>query len=205
MYLNYALSLIRALTEQWKVSVFSPEIFWRHLPAEGSKTEPLLYAWLLVLLQAGPAFLVNAANFGQLKASIAMLGKDVPHWISDMSPWTWAAVMTFPLLVFYPLTFFLGAAATHLSCKLWGAGGKGFTATARVMGYSQSPILFGWVPMIGMVAVVYLVVLQILGIARVHEVTGGKATIAVLTLPILLTCCCSIGAIALAVSIIGSR
>lgn len=199
------LGLVKAFIEQWKLSMFSPEVFWRGLPAEGSSTDPLLYAWLLGLLQAIPSFLVQAANFGQVKTAFATLGKSVPPMLSEMSPWTYAALLTFPLLVFFPVSFYLGAGITHLGCKLWGAGNKGFGATARVMGYAQSPILLGWVPMVGAIAVIYLLVLQILGIARVQEVSGGKATGAVLTIPLVLGCCCGIGAIALVATVIGSR
>ncbi len=183
------LGFFQAFIQQWKQTVLAPETFWRSLPAEGSVTEPLLYAWLLGILQAGPAFLVQVANFGQMKQSLAMLGKDLPPAITNLSPWTFAAILTLAPMVFYPLSFFIGAGLVHLGCKMWGAGNKGFNATARVMGYAQAPIVLGWIPLIGFVAVIYLVVLQIIGIARVQETTGGKATLGVLTVPILLGCC----------------
>jgi hypothetical protein len=53
---------LRELTEQRKLSVFSPEVFWRSCPAEGTTTDPLLYAWLLELLQAVPACASRGGN-----------------------------------------------------------------------------------------------------------------------------------------------
>lgn len=185
------LGFFKAFVEQWKLSMFSPEIFWRSLPANGSMTEPLIYAWLLGVIQAIPSFFVQAANFGQVKQSLALIGKgNVPPFMDNLSPWVFAAVLTVGPIVFFPLSFFIGAGLVHLGCKLWGAGDKGFDATARVMGYAQAPIVFGWVPMIGFVAIVYLLVLQILGVARVQEVSGGKAAGGVLTIPLALGCLC---------------
>ena len=188
------LGLIPAFIEQWKTSVFEPDKFWRSLPAEGSTVQPLLFAWLVGLLQAAPAALVQVINFQQIKASLAIALPHPPAWLADLSPWVFAAIVTVPVVVLFPLTFYLSAALVHLGCKLWGAGDKGFDATARVLGYAQGPLLVGWVPVLGLVGVVYLIVLQVMGISRVHGTTAGKATLGILTVPILLTCCLGIGA-----------
>lgn len=200
------LGFVTAAIEQWKLSMFKPEQFWRSLPAEGSSTDPLLFAWLMGVLQAIPSFFVQMLNYGQMKTVLGQLGKTgLPPFLTDMSPAVYAAMITLPVLVFYPLSFYLGSAITHLGCKMWGAGPKGFTATARVMGYSQAPMLLAWVPLVGFVAAIYLLVQEVMGIARVHEVDTGKAIAGVLTIPLILGCCCGAGAIALVGAALGAR
>ena len=182
-----------AFIAQWKSSIFEPEQFWRSLPAGGSIVQPMLFGWLIALAQAVPTFFLQALNFSQIKSMLMAAMPDPPEWLPDPSPWAFAAAFTIPLLLLFPFTFYLSSLMVHLGCKLWGAGDKGFAATARVLGYAQGPLLVGWIPLVGFVAVIYLVVLQVMGISRVHGTTAGRAVLGVLTVPILLTCGLGVG------------
>lgn len=198
------LGFIPALVEQWKTTMLSPERFWRSVPAEGSMTEPLLYAWLLFAAQAPLSLVVQAWNFGNVRLQLAQMSSQLktpmPAWLDSVSPWTFALGITLGPLVLYPLSYFLGAGLNHLGCLLTGAAPKGFTATARVMGYAQAPILFMWIPYVGGMLSFYVLVQQILGIARVHETTGVRAAFGILLIPLLLSCCAVVGIIIAAAS-----
>jgi hypothetical protein len=46
--------------------------------------------------------------------------------------------------------------------------------------YGSTPgLLFGWIPIIGMIASIWSLVLEVLGIRQLHEITTGKAILAV--------------------------
>lgn len=198
------LGLIAAFIAQWKMSIFEPDKFWRSVPPEGSTGQALLYAWLVGLLQAVPAFLIQALNFSQVKSSLMTAIPNLPEWVDSLNPWVFSAALTLPVVVLFPASFYLSSAMVHLGCKLWGAGDRGFSATARVLGYAQGPLLVGWVPMLGFVGVVYVVVLQVMGISRLHGTTGGKAALGLLTIPILLTCCLGTGGFIFVLTMLGN-
>ncbi len=188
------LGFFPALLEQWKKTMFSPEKFWRSVPADGPVLDALLYAWLLGAVQAVPALLVQVWNFGSMKAQLSQaLRGDVPAWLDSVSPWVFAAVLTLGTVVIYPLSYYLGAGLIHLGCLVTGAAPKGFTPTLRIMGYAQAPVVFAWIPGVGAFLGFYVLVQQIIGVARVHETTGLRAAIGVLLFPLVLGCCFALG------------
>jgi hypothetical protein len=98
-------------------------------------------------------------------------------------------------IIFYPLSFFIGAGITHLFGLIFGVAKNGFNATARVVGYSMAPYALAWIPVCGgFVAPIYSLVLLIMGLAKAHETTTGRAAAAILVPTLVLCCCCAIGA-----------
>jgi hypothetical protein len=96
-------------------------------------------------------------------------------------------------LIFTPVKVALGlficGAIIHLCLMLFGGAKRPFETTFRVFGYATgASYLFCLVPACGgLVALVYLVVLTTIGLARAHQTTTGKAVMAVLS-PIILCC-----------------
>lgn len=64
---------------------------------------------------------------------------------------------------------------------IWIAGGrKGVSTTLRAVIYSATPsLLFGWIPLIGILAVFWSIALEILAIKELHEISTTRAFIAV--------------------------
>jgi hypothetical protein len=112
----------------------------------------------------------------------------------------------FPLsyIILTPLSFFIGAGIYHLIAKAFGGQGT-------FLAYCYSYLLF-YVPLgivslvlsmipffnyLGFAVSIYEIVLLIFMTMAVHRLSGGKATLAVLILPIaLIVLACAIGAIA---------
>jgi hypothetical protein len=96
-------------------------------------------------------------------------------------------------LIFTPVKVALGlficGAIIHLCLMLFGGASRPFETTFRVFGYAVgAAYLFCLVPACGgLVALVYLVVLTTIGLARAHQTTTGKALMAILS-PIILCC-----------------
>ncbi|MFA4028638.1 MAG: hypothetical protein GDYSWBUE_000663 [Candidatus Fervidibacterota bacterium] len=83
----------------------------------------------------------------------------------------------------------------HLFLIIVGGARRGLATTCRVIGYAWAPNIFSIVPVIGwLVAPIYGIVLEIIGLARAHGIEYWRSAIAVI-LPILLGCCCVIATV----------
>jgi hypothetical protein len=72
-----------------------------------------------------------------------------------------------------------------------GGAKKGFVDTFRVLCYTQVSSLLGLFPFCGsLLAAVWHLVLQVIGLSAVHRITVGRALLALL-LPLLLCCGCA--------------
>ena len=96
-------------------------------------------------------------------------------------------------LVLMPIMFvcglFIWSGILHLCLTMLGGAKKPFETTFRVVCFSSgSAYLFAIVPVCGrVVAPIYNIVLQCMGVARAHETDTGKAVMAVL-LPVIVCC-----------------
>jgi hypothetical protein len=92
---------------------------------------------------------------------------------------------------------FLWGGVVHLFLMMFGAARGGFVATARVQGYASASALWNAVPLVGwMMAVVWSIVVQILGLASAHETGAGRTAAAVLA-PFAVCCLVAFGFAAL--------
>ena len=102
-----------------------------------------------------------------------------------------------PILV--TIGMFIGSGLIHLSLMLLGGAKKPYETTFRVVCFSfGSANVIAIVPFCGgLIASVYNIVLNCMGIARAHEIDTGKAVMAVL-LP-LVVCCVAAGLLGLVI------
>jgi hypothetical protein len=95
-----------------------------------------------------------------------------------------------PLLVIGTIVFFIlglviGGAILHLFVYLMG-GRKGLEQTLKAVMYSSTPLfVLGWIPIVGFLAALYALFLEILAVRELHQISTGRAVFAVL-LPILI-------------------
>lgn len=86
------------------------------------------------------------------------------------------------LPILLPIGLFISAGLTHLALTLLGTANQSFEATFRVNAYAYGTV--GWVmavPFCGsLIGFVWGIVLEVMGIARVHQVSTGQAAAAVL-------------------------
>jgi hypothetical protein len=94
--------------------------------------------------------------------------------------------------------FFAFTALDQLGLKLFGAKPKSFEVSARAQALSMAPYLLGLIPLCGFSAFpIWAVVLRVVGLARLHQVSAGRAAAAVLV-PLLLLCgVCGFGYLAM--------
>jgi hypothetical protein len=91
------------------------------------------------------------------------------------------------------LSIFIGSAVYHVLLMLLGAARRPFETTMRVVAYAMGATsLLQVVPVCGaVIAAVWAIVANIIGLAQSHEISTGKAAAAVL-IPILVCCVVSV-------------
>lgn len=116
----------------------------------------------------GRGILVTLAGlFGSVAAAVS---------VYDFNP---AALVLMTLLGAFAGLFISGSWA-HLFVRTFG-GRKGYGNTIKAFAYGETPLLlFGWIPLVGMLFWIWALVLDIIGIKQLHEISTGRAVGAVL-------------------------
>jgi hypothetical protein len=101
--------------------------------------------------------------------------------------WAVGYVLLSPVLIIVGM--FIASGILHLCLMILGGARKPFETTFRVVCFSSgSTSLLSMIPFCGgMIAMVWNIVLECIGLARAHEIDTGKAVMAVL-LPIIVCC-----------------
>jgi hypothetical protein len=100
----------------------------------------------------------------------------------------WALGMVLLAPIFVIIGVFIYAAILHLMLMIVGGAHNGFEATVRVVCYAQTAQLANIIPFCGgIVALVWQIILFVIGFATAHRTTQGKAILAVV-LPLVLCC-----------------
>lgn len=164
------------------------EAFTRMRP-EGGLSGPLLFG-----LVGGCASYVVSVVFQVLLETIpGYPGDNALFHLFGLSPWIVALILSVLSPVSVLLGLFIGGGILHLCLMLVGGAKRSFETTMRVVCFTGgSANLFSMIPVCGwLIALVYTLVLECIGLTRAHEITTGKALLAVL-LP-LFVCCCAMG------------
>jgi hypothetical protein len=101
--------------------------------------------------------------------------------------WAVGYILLSPVLVI--VFMFIASGILHLCLMIVGGARKPFETTFRVVCFSSgSTSLLSMIPFCGgLISGVWNIVLEIIGVARAHEIDTGKAVLAVL-LPIIVCC-----------------
>jgi hypothetical protein len=186
------LGFVNAFLETIKVFVTNPAGAWRQTKEKGDYAEPLIFA-ILVSWIGIAASSVWSSLFGQ--AWTAFLPPEMKEKLGSAFATNAGALLIqvglAPILVLIGL--FVGAAIYHVSFMIVGAtkdSTSGFEGTFRTVSYASVSQLANVIPFVGgLVAVVWNLVLMVMGAVRMHRTTQGKA-IAGILIPLLLCCVC---------------
>ena len=96
-----------------------------------------------------------------------------------------AVTMFISYLILLIIGLFICAAIVHIFVYLLG-GRKGYTQTVKAIGYGMTPsLLLGWIPFIGIIAGIWALIVEIIGIRELQEMSTGKAVLAMI-LPLII-------------------
>ena len=178
---------------------FRPTKTFADMKTEGGLGAPIIYAIILGVI-GSIIGLIWQGVFGNIFSLIGRTGVEGFATFTAFSAIRFiiTAILT-PLLVAVGL--FIGSGICHLCLMIVGGANKSFEATFRVFAYTTGSVaLMQLVPICGaLVAGIWGLVCEIIGLSEAHETTTGKAVLAVL-LPVIV--CCGL-AVVLAIAGVG--
>src|SRR5262245_4641283 len=169
---------------------------FRRMPTTPSVGRPIVYYLVLGWIAAAVAQIYSLAFRSmmpmpeQIQAILDKFG------VAPTPLGTVVAIVFAPIGLVIGL--FLWTAIVHFFLFVLGGTSAGFLTTCRVVCYAGTVNLVNLVPFCGrFVAIIWGLVLQVIGLKEAHKTTTGKAVLAVL-IPILLCCTCLAICVALA-------
>ena len=195
------IGFLNGLVETVKLLITNPAEAWRRAKEKGDYAEPLVFAIIVswVGIAASTAW---SGLFGQ--AWTAFLPPEIKEKIGGAFATNAGALMVQVGLapIFVLVGLFVGAAIYHVSFLVVGAtkdSASGFEGTFRVVAYSSVSQLANVIPFVGgLAALVWNLVLMVMGAVRMHRTTQGKAIAGVL-IPMALCCVCVLVAVVLVI------
>jgi hypothetical protein len=180
-----------AFIETLAMVLTKPDLAFRTMKTEGGLAEPLIYALIGGCVGGIVSLLFS---LGLQSMGLFTGPRDAFAVMAGVGIGSIAFIVLIPIFIVVGL--FIGAAIVHLCLMIVGGANKSFEVTFRVIAFSQGST--GPLQMIpvcgGLIAGVWALVVNCIGLARAHETSTGRAVLAVL-LPLVV--CCG-GAIVLA-------
>jgi hypothetical protein len=177
------LGLVKAFFDTVIMLLTKPAEAFGMMKTEGGLMDPLFFA-----LIGGCAGMLVAFLFQLVFQSMGfMINRNSGIMGMGMGIWIFFGLIAMPVM--FVCWLFIWSGILHLCLMMLGGAKKPFETTFRVVCFSSgSAYLFAIVPVCGrVVAPIYNIVLQCMGVARAHETDTGKAVMAVL-LPVIVCC-----------------
>jgi hypothetical protein len=172
--------LRKGILQTAKQVVFSPRTFFRRTASEGGLWEPLAFGILFgsigLMLELFWQFLMGEGSLSSIEIDfIGDYGTSIVFL---------AAAILCPLAA--TVMICMTSLIVHLLLTVVGGARNGFEATFRAVSYSQATQFWALIPFVGgLIASLWLVVVQIIGIREIHEVSYTRVVIAFL-IPVVL-------------------
>ncbi|RJO71128.1 MAG: YIP1 family protein [Myxococcales bacterium] len=179
------IGVFRALAATWKLATLHPTHFFTAMRADAPIKGVVFYGWIVLtvsyLFWAVYRLLFIPVMVAAMRQA-APIGEAVPSEV-DLLRVTLAVLAAAPLLAL--LTIYINALLYFGILRFLGAPKGSWRGTLRVVAYAESPMLFLAFPFFGeLLAFVWNVTLNALGLARVHGVGPGKSLLAVFLPPL---------------------
>lgn len=172
-----------------KAALFDPTDFFKKMPVTGGLADPLIYALIVGMVGMMFSYLWQILFQGLIQSYMPAEMKTMQGY--NMFRGIGLAFMAFIAPFIVILGLFISTGIMHLFLMMVKGARAGFEATFRVASYSYSTNLLNVVPFCGgLIAMVWSIVLLIIGLKEAHETSGGKAAFAVLAPFVLVFVCC---------------
>ncbi|MCX7044543.1 MAG: YIP1 family protein [Candidatus Sumerlaeota bacterium] len=171
-----------------------PDKFFRTMRQEGGIGAPLIFGVIGGSIGTIIGQLCNMMfNVSILSVFGSHMGKDAAAQVGGNLIGGVCGIILAPIGALVWL--FISAGITHLLLMLFKGANKPFETTFRVFAYAYGALgLLGVIPICGgLIAMIWMIVVIIIGLTRAQETTMGKSAAAVLTPIALCICCAGIG------------
>lgn len=151
--------------EKAKMILFNPKGFFNIMPQSGGYKDPIVFYTIIIVILTLLASLYKLilGRFSDGFVSLVMNIVTGPILLS---------IILIPLLFLFALLF-------HASFKTLGSKAN-YESTVRVMAYSSLPIIFLWIPFIGILISFYTQYIAIVGYKKVHNMSTLRVLFAIL-------------------------
>jgi hypothetical protein len=177
-----------ALLQTWVGACFRPTEFFESVGNSQDLTPALLFGvlvgWISVVVGAAWSlvFQVPLVPIMRQEEIAGLLAGGVAG-LACVGLFSWLPVL---------LGILISGVIVHLFLMLFGGANQGLTMTLRVISYAYAPQIFAVVPFGGWcIASIWMLVLEIIGLAAAHRTDTWRAALAVLASVIL--CVCVVG------------
>jgi hypothetical protein len=174
-----------ALLQTWVGACFRPTEFFESVGNSQDLTPALLFGvlvgWISVVVGAAWSlvFQVPLVPIMRQEEIAGLLAGGVAG-LACVGLFSWLPVL---------LGILISGVIVHLFLMLFGGANQGLTMTLRVISYAYAPQIFAVVPFGGWcIAPIWMLVLEIIGLAAAHRTDTWRAALAVLAQVILCVC-----------------
>lgn len=161
---------IRAFLKTTQQALFSPTRFFKKVSAGEGYGTPLIYGMISGIIGFGGAILWQWFFFSKWLPVRRFLNL----------PYNFYWIITIALPVMAAFSILIESGVTHFCLTIVGGNKKGFGATFRAISYSFCGYLFGILPLLGSpIGGIYKLILTVIGVREGHEISTGKAVLAI--------------------------
>lgn len=173
-----------AFIETLQIVLTKPDSAFRAMKLEGGLSDPILYALIGGCVGGIVSFLFS---LGFQSLGLFADHRNALATLVGMGAGSVLFLIILPVLIV--LGLFIGTAIVHLCLMIVGGANKSFETTLRVLAFTQgSTGPLQMVPLCGgLIAGIWALVVNCIGLARAHETDTGRAVLAVF-LPLIVCC-----------------
>ncbi|MBT4651339.1 hypothetical protein HOC13_02335 [Candidatus Woesearchaeota archaeon] len=161
----------------WKTVILDPKVFFSKLPNKMGLREPSIFylklqtiSWLLVAIVMG-FWLIPSGGFSLVSSLFGGVGILVGLLLG---------ILTVVVMIFLSWgMMFVGAGVIHLFVRAFG-GIKEYKETFKAMAYGSAPGVLSSIPLLGWLASIYSVILQVIGLSERQKLSLARSVAAVL-------------------------
>ena len=170
--------MVLSIVERIKGFLFSPSDTF-DASKEDTLGDALKYFVVILAIFAGIFAVLIAVLFSLFAGMLGMFGVPMMPFGAAMGP-----LLAVGFFIFVLVGGIIGVFIDGLWLHLWvyvvgGRNGVGQTIKAVMYGATPS-FLLGWIPIVGIIAGIWALIVGIIGVRQLHELSTGKAVLAVI-------------------------
>lgn len=179
------LGFVKAWLDTVSLLITRPRDAFTLMRPEGGLLDPILFG----LIGGCAGSIVSLIFQGLFQSIPGFSNRNDLFDFFGLGPWGLIIIYAILMPFLVVIGLFIGGGILHLCLMLVGGANRSFETTFRVACFTAGAAnLFSMIPICGgILALVYHIVLEIIGLSRAHETTTGKAALAVF-LPIIVCC-----------------